>query len=487
MIANFDLFDKQPNTMVGTPNDIYGEVGNQHFGVSPGSADPNYGYANTDMGGGMQDVPTDYSGLQFGIGNGGGGGMVQAAMPAMPAMPIIAPPPANARERTVVSVGELHQLHANTAALTAHSTQLKISMEHSKAHMAAEHDSQITQLAAEHEHVIELMRLEHQAALREKDRDMKEKELEIEALKRDHQLELKRRDGDLQEVYDTHKQTIADIENVVASETEQHHNVLSQLSIQHKQTIQQIEDVVQAETQEHMQVLAQAEQNGEAQQEVVGQFEKMAISRQDVTQQLKQRMDQYSTRVRVLEREIAAAQEAEHVAFNEELQYWQIALRAARDTYEIEMESLETKYFGVCRQGHIVVPADMILMKKNRKTDRVASEAVEAERVAFILQKKASTHAATAQRLQQSDQEHTRVWEGKAVQRDLAKGDQSVSDLQRKVQEARVRANMASTHAASSTMSSALTKETLSRANKIEQMAQDARTARDNAYAGEWH
>ena len=54
MIANFDLFDKQPNTMVGTPNDIYGEVGNQHFGVSPGSADPNYGYANTDMGGGMQ-------------------------------------------------------------------------------------------------------------------------------------------------------------------------------------------------------------------------------------------------------------------------------------------------------------------------------------------------------------------------------------------------------------------------------------------------
>ena len=65
-------------------------------------------------------------------------------------------------------------------------------------------------------------------------------------------------------VYNTHKQTISDIENVVASETEQHQQVLSQLTNQHKQTINQIEQVVQAETQEHIQVLAQAEQNSNA-------------------------------------------------------------------------------------------------------------------------------------------------------------------------------------------------------------------------------
>lgn len=219
VVANFDLFefDQQPNTLVGSPNDVYGEVGTMSPGSFGAAEDPNYGYANTDMAGALQDMPTNYNGSQFG-------------MPAMPAMPVMAPLPANARERTVVSVGELHQLHTNTAALQAHSTQLKISMEQSKAHMAAQHDSQISQLKSEHEHLVELLKLEHAAALREKDRDVKEKELEIEAVKRDHDLELKRRDNDLQEMVNSHKQTIVDIENVVASENQNHEDVLNELA-----------------------------------------------------------------------------------------------------------------------------------------------------------------------------------------------------------------------------------------------------------------
>ena len=196
VVPNFDLFDAQPNTLIGSPSEMYSEMGMMPP-VSPGSQDPHYGYANTDMGG-LHDVPTDYSGAQFGLPDPGGGRM--QPLPAMPPMPTIAPLPENARERTVVSVGELHQLHANTVALTAHSNRLKISAEHSKAHMAAEHDSQIMQLRAEHEHAVELMRLEHAAALREKDRDIREKELEIEAVKRDHLIEMKRRESALQEV-----------------------------------------------------------------------------------------------------------------------------------------------------------------------------------------------------------------------------------------------------------------------------------------------
>ena len=243
--------------------------------------------------------------------------------------------------------------------------------------------------------------------------------------------------------------------------------------------------MVQAETQEHLQVLAQAEQNGMAHHEVVGQFEKMALTRQDVTQQLKQRMDHFATRVRILEKEIAGHQDAEHAAFEQECQYWEGALRTARDRYEREMEDLETRYFAVCRQAHIVVPAEMILMKKKRKTDRVVLEGAEAQRIAETLQHTANKRQGVQQRLDHSDQEHSRVWQGKAVQRDLELGGQSISDLQRKVAEARVKSNMEQALARHEefTGPQSLTTEAVSRANRIEQMAQDARAARDNAYA----
>ena len=168
-----------------------------------------------------------------------------------------------------------------------------------------------------------------------------------------------------------------------------------------------------------------------------------ALSRQDVTQQLKERMDQFATRVRVLEAEIAAVQKAEHAAFSQEQQFWEGTLRAARDKYELEMEALETKYFGVCRQAHIVVPADMILMKKTRKTERSVLEGHEAEHTAAALKKKAGNYESMQQRLERSNQEHSRVWKGKAVQLEMQQGDDSVSALTRKVAEARVRSSIA--------------------------------------------